>query len=66
MDALEWGGVETNKSHVKYEANVSELACDELNLVLLSANLKAYLLKIKLNRFTYLLSVNDWVNNVMT
>jgi len=24
-------GVETNKSHVKYEANVSELACDELN-----------------------------------
>ena len=22
-------GVETNKCHVKYEANVSELACDE-------------------------------------
>jgi len=36
--------VETNKCHVKYEANVSELACDELNLALLSANLKAYLL----------------------
>jgi len=31
MDALEWGGVETNKCQVKYEANVSELACDELN-----------------------------------
>jgi len=29
MDALEWGGVETNKCQVKYEANVSELACDE-------------------------------------
>jgi len=51
--------VETNKSHVKYEANVSELACKELNLALLSANLKTYLLTIKLNRFTYLLSVND-------
>ena len=58
--------METNKCHVKYEANVSELACDELNLALLSANLKTYLLKIKLNRFTYLLSVNDCVNNVMT
>jgi len=40
--------VETNKSQEKYEANVSELARDELNLALLSANLKAYLLKIKL------------------
>jgi len=66
MDVLEWGGMETNKSDVKYEANVSELACDELNLSLLSANLKAYLLKKKLNRFPYLLNVNDWVNNVMT
>jgi len=36
-----------------------ELARDELNLALLSVNLKAYLLKIKLNWFTYLLSVND-------
>jgi len=53
-------GVETDKCQMKYEANVSELACDELNLALLSANLKAYLLTIKLNRFTYLLSVNDW------
>jgi len=44
VDALEWGNVETNKSQVKYEANVSELACDELNLALLSANLKTYLL----------------------
>jgi len=43
MDALEGGNVETNKCYVKYEANVSELACDELNLALLSANLKAYL-----------------------
>jgi len=51
--------MKTNKCQVKYEANVSELACDELNLALLNANLKAYLLKIKLNRFTYLLSVND-------
>ena len=58
--------MEINKNHVKYEANASELACDELNLALLSANLKAYLLKIKLNRFTYLLSANNWVNNVMT
>jgi len=45
---MHWSGVETNKCHVKYEANVNELACDELNLALLSANLKAYLLKIKL------------------
>ena len=41
--------VETNKCQVKYEANVSELTCDELHLTLLSANLKAYLLKLKLN-----------------
>ena len=41
MDALEWGNVETNKSQEKYEANVSELARDELNLALLSANLKS-------------------------
>ena len=26
-------GVETNNCHVKYEANVSELACDELNKI---------------------------------
>jgi len=37
-------GVETNKCQVKYEANVSELACDELNLTFLSVNLKACLL----------------------
>jgi len=31
---MDWrmGGVETNKCHVKYEANVSELACDELKV----------------------------------
>jgi len=63
--------METNKCQVKYEANVSELACDELNLALLSVNLKAYLLLKKLvpvysltvryrRKFTYLLSVNDW------
>ena len=57
---MHWNGVERKLINAKkYEANVSELACDELNLALLSANLKAYLLKIKLNRFTYLLSVND-------
>ena len=28
-----WGSVETNKCQVKYEANVSELACDELNKI---------------------------------
>jgi len=43
MDGLEDGwsgilrntecGVETNKCLVKYEANVSELACDELNTI---------------------------------
>ena len=35
-----WSGrvcdVETNKCHLKYEANVSELACDELNVALLT------------------------------
>jgi len=32
---MHWSGVETNKFHVKYEANVSELACDELNFSLI-------------------------------
>ena len=41
---MHWSGVETNKSQVKYEANVSELARDAVSLALLSANLKAYLL----------------------
>ena len=31
MDALEWDNVEINKSQVKHEANVSELARDECN-----------------------------------
>ena len=32
---MHWSGVETNKSQVKYEANVSELACDERSFSLI-------------------------------
>jgi len=32
---MHWSGVETDKCHVKYEANFSELACDERSLSLI-------------------------------
>ena len=55
--------METNKSHVKYEANVSELACKELNLALLSANLKAYLLTIQVAQLSQRDRAAGWVSN---